>query len=58
MIGKKAEITKISDLIRALQITKAERIKVLEQASAKDVEAYMRQNSQLSHDVIVVSSKK
>ncbi len=58
MIGKKTEIATMPDLIRALQSTKHDKIKVLEQATAKDVEAYLRQNSQMLNDVIIVSGRK
>ncbi len=57
MIGKKPEITRMTELVEALRTTKHDKLKVLERTTAKEVEAYLRMNSQLSHDVIVVSSR-
>ena len=57
MIGQKKEITSMRELLASLQTTKHDKIKVLENAKASEVEAYLRQNPQLSHDVIVVSSR-
>jgi hypothetical protein len=58
MIGKPREITRMSELLESLRTTRHDKIKVLERATARDVETYMRQNSHMSHDVIVVSSRK
>ena len=57
MIGKKPEITRMIDLVEALRTAKHDKLKVLERATAKEVEAYLRQNNQMSHDVIIVSAK-
>jgi hypothetical protein len=48
----------MSDLVESLRTAKHDRIKVLERATARDVETYLRQNSHMSQDVIVVSSRK
>ena len=58
MIGMRKEITRMSELLDALRTTKHDKIKVFERVTARDVEAYLRQNGQLSHDVIIVSSRK
>jgi hypothetical protein len=57
MIGKRPEITRMADLIEALRSAKHDKLKILEQATAREVEAYLRQNSQFSHDIIVVSHR-
>jgi hypothetical protein len=57
MIGKRPEITRMTDLVEALRHAKHDRIKVLERATAREVETYLRQNNQMSHDVIVVSHR-
>ena len=61
MIGKqkKPEITRMSQLQEELRNTKCDKLKVFEGVtSAQEVDSYLRQNRQLTHDVIVVSSKK
>ncbi len=57
MIGKRLEIKTMSQLIEALRQTKLDRLKVIENATARDVENYMRQYSQLTHDVIIISPR-
>jgi len=42
----------MSELVEALRNAKYDK-----QATAKDVETYLHQNAQMSHDVIVVSSR-
>jgi hypothetical protein len=58
MIGNRKEITRMSELLECLRTAKHDRIKVLETATARDVEAYLRQNSQMVQDVIIVSRRK
>jgi hypothetical protein len=61
MIGKqrKPEITRMSQLQEELRNTSFDKLKVLENVtSAQEIDNYLRQNRQLTHDVIVVSSKK
>lgn len=57
MIGKRPEITRMTELLEALRATKPDKLKVLERATAREVEAYLRQHAQLFHDVIIVSAK-
>ena len=61
MIGKqkKPEITRMSQLQEELRNTKCDKLKVFEGVtSAQDIDNYLRQNRQMSHDVIILSSKK
>jgi hypothetical protein len=59
MIGKRKEITRMSELLEALRNTKHDdKIRVLVRATARDVEVYLRQNNQMAHDVIVVSRRR
>ena len=61
MIGKqkKPEITRMSQLQEELRNTSFDKLKVFESvSSAQEIDSYLRQNRQLLHDVIVVSSKK
>jgi hypothetical protein len=46
----------MTDFVEVLRNAKHDKIKVLEQATGQEVDAYLRQNSQLSHDVIIVDS--
>jgi hypothetical protein len=55
VIGKRPEIKTTSQLIEALRNTKLDRLKVIENATPKDVESYMRQCGRMTHDVIVIS---
>jgi hypothetical protein len=57
MIGKRKEITRMTELIESLRNAKHDKLKVLEKSTAQEVQDYLRQNSQYSHDVIVVSSR-
>ena len=61
MIGKqkKSEITRLSQLQEELRNTTFGKLKVFEGiTSAQEVDNYLRQNRQLTHDVIIISSKK
>jgi len=61
MIGKqrKPEITRMSQLQEELRNASFDKLKVFEGVtSGQDIDSYLRQNRQMSHDVIVVSSKK
>jgi hypothetical protein len=61
MIGRKRkpEITRMSQLQDELRNALFDKLKVFEGvASAQEIDSYLRQNRQLSHDVIVVSSRK
>ena len=60
MIGKqrKPEITRMSQLQDELRKASFDRLKVFEGANSRDVEAYLRQNSQMVHDVVILSSKR
>jgi hypothetical protein len=61
MIGKqrKPEITRMSQLQEELRNASFDKIKVFEGiTSAQEIDSYLRQNRQLLHDVIIVSSKK
>ena len=60
MIGKqrKPEITRMSQLQDELRNASCEKLKVFERANSRDVEAYLRQNSQMIHDVVILSIKK
>ena len=61
MIGKqrRPEITRMSQLQEELRNASFDKLKVFEGiTSVQDIDSYLRQNRQLSHDVIVVSSKK
>jgi len=60
MIGKqkKPEITRMSQLQEELRNTTSDKLKVFEAiTSLQDIDNYIRQNRQMSHDVIIVSSK-
>ncbi len=57
MIGKKPEITRMTELLESLRNAKHDKLKVLEKTTSRDVETYLRQNSQMTHDVIIVSSR-
>ena len=59
MIGKqrKPEITRMSQLQEELRNTSFDRLKVFEGANARDVETYLKQNSQMVHDVVILSSR-
>jgi hypothetical protein len=59
MIGKqkKPEITRMSQLQEELRHASYDKIKVFEGiTSVQDIDSYLRQNRQWSHDVIIVSS--
>jgi hypothetical protein len=59
MIGKPKEITRMSDLIESLRTTiRHDKIKVLERATAREVETYLRQNSHMVHDVVILSTRR
>jgi hypothetical protein len=61
MIGKqrRPEITRMSQLQEELRNATFDKIKVFEGVtSAQEMDSYIRQNRQLTHDVIIVSSKK
>jgi hypothetical protein len=60
MIGKqrKPEITRMSQLQEELRNATFDKLKVFEGANARDVEAYLRQNSQMVHDVVILSSRR
>jgi hypothetical protein len=61
MIGKqkRPEITRMSQLQEELRSASFDKIKVLEGiTSVQEIDSYIRNNRQLSHDVIIVSSKK
>ena len=61
MIGKqrKPEITRMSQLQEELRNASFDKLKVFEGvSSAQEVDSYIRQNRQLSHDVIILSGKK
>ena len=61
MIGKqtKPEITRMSQLQEELRNTTFGKLKVFEGVtSAQEVDNYLRLNRQMSHDVIILSSKK
>jgi hypothetical protein len=61
MIGKqkKPEITRMSQLQEELRNTTFGKLEVFEGiTSAQEVDNYLRQNRQLTHDVIIISSKK
>jgi hypothetical protein len=57
MIGKKRDITRMTELLESLRNAKHDKLKVLEGATAQEVQDYLRQNGQFSHDVIVVSHR-
>ena len=61
MIGKqkKPEITRMSQLQDELRNATFAKLKVFENvSSAQEIDGYLRQNRQLVHDVIIVSSRK
>ena len=61
MIGrqKKPEITRMSQLQEELRNASFDKLKIFEKiTSAQEIDNYIRQNRQWSHDVIIVSSKK
>jgi hypothetical protein len=61
MIGKqkKPEITRMSQLQEELRNTTFDKLKVFEGVtSAQEIDSYLRQNRQMSHDIIILSSKK
>jgi hypothetical protein len=60
MIGKqrKPEITRMSQLQAELRNATFDKLKVFEGANSRDIEAYLRQNSQMVHDVVVLSSRR
>jgi hypothetical protein len=60
MIGKqrKPEITRMSQLQEELRKTSFDKLKVFEGANCREVEAYLRQNSQMLHDVVILSSRR
>jgi hypothetical protein len=61
MIGKqkKPEITRMSQLQEELRNTTFDKLKVFEGVtSSQEVDNYLRQNRPMSHDVIILSSKK
>jgi hypothetical protein len=61
MIGrqKRPEITRMSQLQEELRNVSFDKLKVFENvSSAQEIDSYLRQNRQLSHDLIIVSSKK
>jgi hypothetical protein len=61
MIGKqkKPEITRMSQLQEELRNASFDKLKVFEKvSSAQEIDNYIRQNRQLVHDVIIVSSRK
>jgi hypothetical protein len=60
MIGKqkKPEITLMSQLQEELRNTTFDKLKVFEGVtSAQEVDNYLRQNRQLTHDVIILSHR-
>jgi hypothetical protein len=59
MIGKqrKPEITRMSQLQDELRKA-IDKLKVFEGANSREIEAYLRQNSQMVHDVVILSSKR
>ena len=60
MIGKqkKPEITRMNQLQEELRNASFDKLKVFEGANARDVEAYLKQNSQMVHDVVILSSRR
>ncbi len=60
MIGKqkKPEITRMNQLQEELRNASFDKLKVFESANSRDIEAYLRQNSQMVHDVVVLSSRR
>jgi hypothetical protein len=60
MVGKqrKPEITRMSQLQDELRHAQVDKLKVFESANSRDVEAYLRQNSQMIHDVVILSSRR
>jgi len=60
MIGKqrKPEITRMSQLLDELRSASFDKLKVFEGVNAREVETYLRQNSQMVHDVVILSSRR
>jgi hypothetical protein len=61
MIGKqrKPEITRMSQLQEELRSTSFFKLKVFEGVTSdQEIDNYLRQNRQLTHDIIILSSKK
>jgi hypothetical protein len=60
MIGKqrKPEITRMSQLQDELRKASFDKLKVFERANSRDVETYLRQNSQMVHDVVILSTRR
>jgi hypothetical protein len=56
VIGKRKEITR-TELLESLRNAKYDKLKLLEKTKAQEVQDYMRQNGQFTHDVIVVSHR-
>jgi hypothetical protein len=60
MIGKQKRpaITRMSELQEELRKASFDRLKVFEGTNAREVETYLRQNSQMVHDVVILSSRR
>jgi hypothetical protein len=61
MIGRqrKPEITRMSQLQEELRSASFDKLKIFESVSSgQAIDNYIRQNRQLVHDVIIVSSRK
>ena len=55
---KKSEITRMSQLQDELRNSSFDKLKVFEGvASGQEIDSYLRQNRQLTHDVIILSHK-
>jgi hypothetical protein len=48
----------MSQLQDELRKASFDKLKVFEGANSRDVEAYMRQNSQMVHDVVILSTRR
>ena len=60
MIGKqrRPEITRMSQLQEELRNASFDKLKVFERVtSTQEIDNYLRQNRQMSHDVIIVSHR-
>ena len=58
MIGRKPEITRMSQLQDELRHSSLDKLKVFERVtSAQEIDSYLRQNRQMTHDIIILSHR-
>jgi len=56
--GGTNDVARMSQLQDELRNATFDKLKVFEGANSRDVQAYLRQNSQMVHDVVVLSSRR